>query len=138
MFNANNYGYNPYGRYVPQQPTEQPMYSTIPTRSIINGKVVDSIDVVKTIEYPLDGSTSYYPLASGEAIVTKQLQNDGTTKITIFKPVQGENKEIKYITGEDLKKALDGLDFSELDDIKDDIKDLRQELKDLRKKKKDD
>lgn len=148
----NNYGYNPYGNRfigVPQpQQMQQPMAQPIQpqpipqpiqdTRPILSGKQVDSIDVVKAIEYPLDGSVSYFPLTDGSAIVTKQLQMDGTSKMVVFKPDIEKKEEIKYITQEDMKKALNELDFSELDDIKEDIKDLKQELKDLKKKKKED
>lgn len=143
MFNANNYGYNPYGRYMPQQPMQQPMemqtsannYQQMQTRQVLNGKQVDSIEVVKAMDIPMDGSVSYFPLTDGSGIVTKQLQMDGTSKIVVFKPVTEQKEEIKYITHEDMKKAIDGIDLSDLDDIKDDIKDLRQEIKDLKKKK---
>ena len=142
MYNANNYGYNPYGRYIPQQPMQQPIqqpieqFNTVQNRNVLNGEIVDSIEVAKTIKYPLDGSTSYYPLASGEAIVSKQLQNDGTSKLTVYKPVVEEEKESpKYATIDDLNKVIKKFDLS---DIEDDIKDLKSEIKDLKKKKKDD
>lgn len=149
----NNYGYNPYGNNnrfigVPQPQMQQPMAQPIQpqpipqpiqdTRPILCGKQVDSIDVVKAIEYPLDGSISYFPLTDGSAIVTKQLQMDGTSKMVVFRPDIEKKEEVKYITQEDMKKALNELDFSELEDIKEDIKDLKQELKDLKKKKKED
>ena len=137
MYNANNYGYNPYGTYIPQRQPQQPMQQVIPVQqNNLNGKQVDSLEVVKAMDIPFDGSISYFPLTDGSAIVTKQLQNDGTSKITVFKPILEDKEEIKYITEEDMKKALNSLDFSELDDIKDDIKDLRQEIKDLRRIKK--
>lgn len=139
----NNYGYNPYqNRFIgvpqqqPQQPMEIPINAT--QRQILSGKTVESIDVVKAMDIPMDGSVSYFPIADGSAIVTKQLQMDGTSKTTVFKPVSEDKKEIKYITPEEMKKAIDGIDFSELDDIKDEIKELKQEIKDLKKKKKDD
>lgn len=143
MYN-NNYGYNPYG-YVPQQPLQRPIQpieqqtqiSTI-NRQFLNGKLVDSVDVVKSMDIPLDGSISYFPIADNSAIVTKQLQNDGTSKITIFKPVLDTKEENRYITREDMEKALEKVDLSELEDIKDDIKELKQEFKDFKKKKKDD
>ena len=37
----------------------------------------------------------------------------------------------------DIEKAIENIDLSDLDDIKDDIKDLKQSIKDLKKKKKD-
>ena len=150
MYNNNTYGYNPYGYYPQTQPMQSSMQSSaannqmVPTlmsvtsRPTLNGKVVDGLDTVKGIDIPLDGSVSYFPLASGDAIVTKQLQSDGTSKITVFKPVLDENTEIRYVTADDMKKALSELDFSELDDIKDELKELRQEFKDFKKNKKRD
>lgn len=141
MFNANNYGYNPYGRYIPQQPIEQPQ-QFIPqqtNKTVLNGKIVESIDVVKSMDIPLDGSISYYPTADGSAIVSKQLQIDGTSKTIIYKPIENEEKELpKYATVEDLDKAIGKIDLSDIDDLKDEIKDIQKELKDLKKKKKDD
>lgn len=102
------------------------------------GKVVDSMDVVKATDIPLDGSISYFPLTDGSAIVSKQLQNDGTSKTIVYKPV--EEKEIekpKYITIEEVKKEINKIDFSELDDIKDDIKEIKKQLKTMKKVKED-
>lgn len=142
MYNANNYGYNPYGTYMPQrpimqQPIQQEQFNTVQSRSILNGKQVDSIDVVKATDIPMDGSVSYFPLADGSSIITKQIQLDGTSKITIFKPFKEEENKVKYITLEDMKKAIDDIDLSDIDDLKDELKELRQELKELKKKKKD-
>ena len=66
-----------------QQPMEQMQVNTaVQSRSLLNGKSVDSLDVVKAMDIPLDGSISYFPLTDGSAIVSKQLQNDGTSKIS--------------------------------------------------------
>lgn len=81
------------------------------------GKVVDSPDVVKVTDIPLDGSTSYFPLTDGSAILTKKLQLDGTSKITVYKPVIEEEKSTPmYVTFDDLK------------DIKEQIKDIENRL----------
>lgn len=134
MYNA--YNYNPYmnNRYM-QQPTqmEQPM-QPINNAYKLQGKLVDSIETARSSEYILDGSTSYFPLTNGEAIISKQMMVDGTPKITVYRPIIEEKEQIKYITQDDLKKSLNELDLSELDDIKDEIKDIKQELKDLKKK----
>lgn len=119
MFNANNYGYNPYGRYIPQQPIVQPEQ----IRSTLNGKIVDSMDVVKATEIPLDGSVSYFPLTDGSAIITKKLLMDGTSKTIIYKPIEDENVvEVKYITSE------------QFDDVLEDIKTIKKDIKKLNKK----
>lgn len=91
---TNQYIPNPY--YL--RPQEQMQYNR---PSGLQGKMIDNIEVVKAIDIPLDGSTSYFPLADGSAIVSKQLQQDGTSKIIIYKPGE-ENKPIKYATENDL------------------------------------
>ena len=96
------------------------MFNSVQTRSVLNGKQVDSIDVVKATDIPLDGSISYFPIADGSAIVTKQLGMDGTSRITVYKPIVEESKTVKYITDEDLK------------DIKSEIKSLKKQLKELK------
>lgn len=139
MYQANNYGYNPYGTYVPQRPVTQPVPQLEQFRSGLNGKQVDSLDVVKAVEYPLDGSISYFPLTDGSAIVTKQLKMDGTSKTVVYKPVDDDPVELpKYITSDELNTAIEKIDLSEIEDLKDEIRELRQEFKDFKKKKKDD
>lgn len=122
----NNYGFNPYyqQRFQPmvQQPVEQMQVNTaVQSRSLLNGKSVDSLDVVKAMDIPLDGSISYFPLTDGSAIVTKQLQMDGTSKTVVYKPIE-EKKTTNYLTHDDLET------------IKKDYEDLKQEIKALEKK----
>lgn len=112
----------------PQQYTQpQPIYKQ-PVG--LQGKSVDSIDVVKAMDIPLDGSVSYFPLTDGTAIVTKQLQMDGSSKTIVYKPVEKEEpkQEIKYITNEQLDEAIKKVDNKEL---KDDIKIMKRQIKDL-------
>lgn len=108
----NNY-YTPYG-YNTYYPNQNLQYNR---PAILPGKVVESLDVVKAIDIPLDGNTSYFPLADGSAIVSKQLQLDGTSKVIIYKPVVDEpEKEVKYVTENDLEI------------IKKEIEDLKKQL----------
>ena len=120
------------------QPMEMPMQQqTSPqmglNRAFLNGKQVESIDIVKNLEIPLDGSISYFPLVNGTAIATKQLMQDGTSKITIYEPKTQKN-DIKFATIEDIDKRLEKLDFNEIDDLKDDLEDLRKEIKEIKSK----
>ena len=143
----NNYGFNPYYQQqrfntIPQQPMEQPIQQPIQNnimqnRSMLNGKSVDSIDVVKAMDIPLDGSISYFPIADGSAIVTKQLQNDGTSKTTIYKPIQNEEvaETPKYITEEQLNAAIKQIDLSDIDDLKEELIEIKREIKQIRKNK---
>ena len=114
----------------PMQTMEQYQPQQIYKQIGLQGKSVDSIDVVKAMDIPLDGSVSYFPLVDGTAIVTKQLQADGTSKTVVYKPI--EDKEIanvpKYITKEDLDKEIKKVDNS---GIKDDIKTLKRKIEDL-------
>lgn len=73
----------------------------------IQGRIVDNVDVVKATEISLDGSVNYFPLADGSAIVTKQLQQDGTSRMVVYKPVINETP--KYITNDDLNNEVTGL-----------------------------
>lgn len=143
----NNYGYNP---YYPQQQrfqnvdqsSQQPMMATyqppiqLTKPTTLLGKAVESIDVVKATDIPLDGSISYFPLTDGSAIVSKQLQTDGTSKIVVYKPMQEDKKEeIKYVTIDDLHEAINDIDLSDIQDLKDDVKDIKKQLKEFKIKK---
>ena len=50
------------------------------------GKMVDSIDVVKATDVPMDGSMYYFPKADGTEIFGKQWMPNGQTRILTFKP----------------------------------------------------
>jgi hypothetical protein len=106
---------------MPQQPMEQPIqqvFNSIQQRSFLNGKSVDSLEVVKAMDIPLDGSISYFPLTDGTAIITKQLQMDGTSRTTIYKPVE-ELSTSKQI------------DLSFIEELKEDIKELKESFKSM-------
>ena len=124
---------NPYQMYQPRYPQQMPIQQPIVPQTeqyvqpSLPGKKVESIDVVRTIDIPLDGSISYFVLADNSAIVTKQLQTDGKSKMVVYRPVEEKPEpKVSYATIEDLE------------DLKDELKDIRLDLKDLRKKKKED
>lgn len=101
------YNYNPYyGQQTYTQPRYQPIepqYLTQQPKGLL-GKSVDSVDVVKAIDIPLDGSVSYFPLTDGSAIVTKQLQMDGTSKIMVYKPIIEQKETVKTISYEEFEE----------------------------------
>ena len=137
--------YNPYlNQYYGTQQMNRPQPMELPqqnqnvpqmglNRAFLNGKQVESIDIVKNLEIPLDGSISYFPLVNGTAIATKQLMQDGTSKITIYEP-KTQKDDTKFATIEDIDKRIEKIDFSEIDDLKDDLEDLKKELKDIKNK----
>jgi len=51
----------------------------------LNGKIVDSADVVRATEVPI-GSYGIFPKADLQEIYIKRWNNDGTTSIITFKP----------------------------------------------------
>ncbi len=151
MFNYNNYmqpqiprygqPYQPYANQAvqPQQPIQpQPVQQYAPQPVSIQGlqgKTVDSIDVVKAMDIPLDGSVSYFPLVDGTAIVTKQLQADGTSKTLVYKPSEEKKPEqqVKYVTPEELNKAIKDIsvDDDELEELKEDVRSIKKQVKNL-------
>lgn len=130
----NNYGYNPYYQ-PPMATTYQPPIQMTKSTTLL-GKSVDNIDVVKATDIPLDGSISYFPLTDGSAIVSKQLQNDGTSKIIVYKPVKEDKKEtIQFATLDDIQEAIGNIDLNDIQDLKDEIKEIKKQLKELKSKK---
>ena len=143
----NNYGFNPYypqqqrfqnteqGNQQPMMTAyQQPMQLTKP--NYLLGKSVDNIDIVKVTDIPLDGSISYFPLTDGSAIVSKQLQMDGTSKVVVYKPTEEDKKDVvQFATLDDIQQAIDNLDLSDIQNLKNDIEEIKKQLKELKPKK---
>ena len=105
----------------------------------LQGKSVDSLDVVKAMDIPLDGSISYFPLTDGSAIITKQLQMDGTSKTIIYKPMNIDDTkqvETNYITQEQLEEILKQ-EPKDIKELKDDIKNIKRQIRDISEDVKD-
>ena len=128
--NMNNMQQPMVTQYVP------PMPQTMPIQSGLLGKIVDNIDVVRAMDIPLDGSTSYFPLSDQSAIVTIQLQSDGTSKLVVYKPTNNEKENVvQFATLEDIQDAINDLDLSDIQDIqdlKDDVKEIKKQLKEFK------
>ena len=72
-----------------QQTIQQPMVPT--SMSGANqfnpfGKIVESMDIVKVTDIPMDGNMYYFPQADGQAIYGKKFLPNGQTQILAFKP----------------------------------------------------
>ena len=121
-----------------QQISQQQSYpqnpQSYPQTSIgLQGKLVDSIDTVKAMDIPLDGSISYFALTDGSAIATKQLQTDGTSKIVIYKPVTPEQVKAetpKFVTADEVEEMLKQ-EPKEVKELKEEIKNLKRQIRDL-------
>lgn len=90
--NPNYLGNYPYGytsQYVPQsQPQQFISQSMQPQQQLpqlLNGKIVDSEDVVKATEVPI-GGYGVFPKADLSEIYIKSWNNNGTTSVITFKP----------------------------------------------------
>ncbi len=55
------------------------------------GKIVESIDIVKVTDIPMDGNVYYFPKADGTELYTKQFGMDGKTRILTYKPILDDN-----------------------------------------------
>lgn len=145
MFTYNNPYYTNFQQYQrpvqPMQPMEQfnnniqQNQASYKQPAGLQGKIVDSIDVVKAMDIPLDGSISYFPLSDGTGIVTKQLKQDGTSETILYKPVENNKKEDKkenYVTVEQLKTELKNIDTKDIKDLKDEIKNIKRQIRDLK------
>ena len=112
----------------PQNPQSYPQ----PTLGL-QGKSVESLDVVKAMDIPLDGSISYFPLTDGSAIITKQLQQDGTSKTIIYKPFTEPTtpvEPIKYVSEEEVRAMIENGSETILE-LQDDIKELKRQNRDI-------
>ena len=82
-----------------QQPVSQAQMPAI-------GKIVDSIDVVKATDIPMDGNAYYFPKADGTEVYCKQWLQNGTTRILTFKPVFEDNPNNLSSDAEKLKISI--------------------------------
>lgn len=73
-----------------QQPIPQPVFNQPMIGNQlqgISGKIVDSIEVVKATDIPVDGGNHYFPKADNSEIYVKRWLANGTTEVLTFKKV---------------------------------------------------
>lgn len=89
------------------------------------GKIVESVDIVKVTDIPMDGNMYYFPKADGTEIYSKQFGMDGKTRILTFKPLLEDNPGNS--PSEDIKTHFGA--FSEvLEGIQNDLKALNDKV----------
>ena len=121
-------------QYQPQYTQPQQVYKQLG----LQGKSVDNVEVVKAMDIPLDGTISYFPITDGSAIVTKQLQQDGSSKTIIYKPITEKEveKTPKFITQEELDESMKKVDNSsfknEIRILREQVQKLTDELKEIK------
>ena len=121
--NPNFYGYqqpqiNPYMQRMEnlqqfQQAINQPIQNNTNLTPGLNmlaslGKVVESMDIVKVTDIPMDGNMYYFPKADGSEIYSKQFMPNGQTRILTFKPTLGN--EPNDLSNEDEKTKMVAFD----------------------------
>ena len=89
------------------------------------GKMVESIDIVKATDIPMDGNMYYFPKADGTEIYGKAWMQDGRTRILTFKPVSED--EPNNSTPEEEKLKFDAFNAI-LEGIQADIKTLTDKV----------
>lgn len=102
--------YNPYMQRMEnlqqfQQAIQQPLQNNPNLSPGLNmlaslGKVVESMDMVKVADIPMDGNMYYFPKADGTEIYSKQFMPNGQTRILTFKPVLEEEPNNLSVTQE--------------------------------------
>ena len=103
------------------------------------GKMVDSIDVVKATDIPMDGNAYYFPKADGTEIFGKQWLQNGQTRILTFKPVLDADDNNVLNADEKLKIGLSddvtGVFMKRRDELEERIDDLIPKKTVVRSKK---
>ena len=113
-FNQYNQMQNPYmDRMAQLQQYQQSLQQPLPPTQMSGanqmsalGKIVDSIDVVKATDIPMDGNVYYFPKADGTEVYCKQWLHNGTTRILTFKPVFEDDTNNLSSDTEKLKISL--------------------------------
>lgn len=126
--------YNPYMQRLEnlqqyQQAIQQPIYQQqIPVSNqqfTPLGKIVESIDIVKTTDIPMDGNMYYFPKADGSEIYSKAWMPNGQTRILTFKPQFDDGTNI---SSNDEEKLILGTLEQFLEGIQNDIKVLNEKI----------
>lgn len=89
------------------------------------GKIVESMDIVKVTDIPMDGNMYYFPKADGTEIYAKQFMSNGQTHILTFKPLLED--DTNNSSSEDIKTQFGA--FGEvLEGIQNDLKVLTDKV----------
>ena len=104
-----------------QQPVSQSQMSAM-------GKIVDSMDVVKATDIPMDGNAYYFPKADGTEVYCKQWLQNGTTRILTFKPVLEDNPN--NLSSEEEKLKFEGFE-SVLTDISENVDSILEKINEI-------
>ena len=133
------YGYNPYNmqrldhlQQFQQNLQQQQMPVQSQTLAPL-GKIVESLDIVKATDIPMDGKLYYFPKADGSEIYAKQWLANGTTQILAFKPVfdagQGNIQDANKIVSMPIPDDLIDVLMKRFDDLSERFDKLEKSIK---------
>ena len=105
------------------------------------GKIVDSVDIVKATDIPMDGNMYYFPKADGSEIFGKQWLANGQTRILTFKAIlddkgnnlSSEEEKLKFTLSDEFTDTFKGM----FDTVIERIDKLEKSLKPTSKTKKE-
>lgn len=91
------------------------------------GKIVESVDIVKATDIPMDGNMYYFPKADGTEVYMKRWLPNGTTEIVSYKPIVENIEEANISRSEAIGVDVTNL-IQYLNDIQNDIKMLTDKV----------
>ena len=113
------YMQNPYMQRMENlQQFQQAIQPQIPQQQFTPlGKIVDSVDIVKATDIPMDGNMYYFPKADGSEIFGKQWLANGQTRILTFKAsldeegnnLSSEEEKLKFALSDEFTDAFKGM-----------------------------
>lgn len=116
---------NPYMQRMEQLQQFQQAINPVPQTVQPLGKIVESEEMVRSTEIPMDGNMYYFPTADGSAVYGKRWLSSGQTQILAFKPVL--DSDPSSILSKDEKIEISA--FSDvLDGIQNEIKLLSDKI----------
>lgn len=89
------------------------------------GKIVESMDIVRVTDIPMDGNMYYFPKADGTEVYGKQFGTDGKTRILTFKPVL--DSEPNNVSSDTEKFDFDGMN-ERINNVLECIRSLNEKL----------
>ena len=137
------YMQNPYMQRMENlQQFQQAIQPQIPQQQFTPlGKIVDSVDIVKATDIPMDGNMYYFPKADGSMVFGKQWLANGQTRILTFKAVldgegnnlSSEEEKLKFALSDEFTDTFKGM----FDTVIERIDKLEKSLKPNSKAKKE-
>lgn len=115
---------------IPQSTQQQLPQPQIPT---LYGKVVDGIDLVKSLDVPL-GASFVLPKADQSGVYIKGWRNDGTTFINEYKLVEENFEETNKTPEINLEEKLDDI-YNCIDSLSKKLDKMKTSTTPVRKKK---